>query len=211
MDVTFGPPRNSVKTEIVSHSACLVVTDEATRFQMVYAVGSSRAKTVERRSLANALSELKRDIALIDARRRSVGMTEPIRVKGIHSDGGGDIKSVKEFCDEHGMGFSTSDVAHPWQNGLAERSNQAIKGIAKKVLISGNVPTEFWVNAIRYAVTVRNIVGVKVHGKVQSPFHMLMGQGVDIKDLHPFGCRAFVFKTQFEQNLSKQDPTLRPD
>ena len=126
MDVTIGPTRNSVKTKIVSHSACLVVTDEATRFQMVYAVESSRAKTVERRSLANALSELKRDIALIDARRRSVGMTEPIRVKGIHSDGGGDIKSVKEFCEEHGMGFSTSDVAHPWQNGLAERSNQAI-------------------------------------------------------------------------------------
>ena len=47
-------------------------------------------------------------------------MTEPIRVRGIHSDGGSDIKSVfKEFCDEHGMRFSTSDVAHPWQNGLA--------------------------------------------------------------------------------------------
>ena len=34
--VTFGPPRNSVKTEIVNHSACSVVTDEATRFQTVY-------------------------------------------------------------------------------------------------------------------------------------------------------------------------------
>ena len=116
-----------------------------------------------------------------------------------------------KFCDEHGMGFSTSDVTHPWQNGLAEKSNQAIKGIAKKVLISGNVPTEFWVYAMKYEATVRNIVGVKVHRKIQSPFHMLMGQGVDIKDLHPFGCRAFVSKTQFEQNLSKQNPTLRPD
>ena len=44
--------------------------------------------------------------------------------------------SSKKFCDEHGMRFSTSDVAHPWQNGLAERSNQAIKSIAKKVLMS---------------------------------------------------------------------------
>ena len=94
MDVTFGPPRNSLKTEVVNHSACLVVTDEATRFQFVYAVESSRSKTVERRSLADALGELKRDIALIDGRRRSVGMTEPIRVRGIHSDGGSDIKSV---------------------------------------------------------------------------------------------------------------------
>ena len=212
MDVTFGPSRNSLKTEVVNHSACLVVTDEATRFQFIYAVESSRSKTVERRSLADALSELKRDIALIDARRRSVGMTEPIRVRGIHSDGGSDIKSVfKEFCDEHGMRFSTSDVAHPWQNGLAERSNQAIKSIAKKVLMSGNVPTEFWVYAMRYAATARNIVGVKVHGRIQSPFYLLTGQGVDIKDLHPFGCRAFVSKSQFVQNLSKQHPASRPD
>tara|TARA_B110000003_G_scaffold142356_2_gene143686 strand:+ start:527 stop:832 length:306 start_codon:yes stop_codon:yes gene_type:complete len=27
------------------------------------------------------------------------------------------------FCDEHGMLFSKSDVGHPWQNGLAERTN----------------------------------------------------------------------------------------
>ena len=47
MDVTFGPSRNSLKTEVVNHSACLVVTDEATRFQFIYAVESSRSKTVE--------------------------------------------------------------------------------------------------------------------------------------------------------------------
>jgi hypothetical protein len=38
----------------------------------------------------------------------------------------------KEFCSDHGMQFSTSDVAHPWRDGLAERSNQALKMISKR-------------------------------------------------------------------------------
>ena len=114
MDVTFGPQRNSLKCEVVDHSACLVVIDEATRFEMVYAVESTRANTVDKRSLVSALKELKADIALIQSCKSAEQKSVLVRVRGIHSDGGGDIKSVfKEFCSDHGMRFSTSDVAHP--------------------------------------------------------------------------------------------------
>jgi len=83
--------------------------------------------------------------------------------------------------------------------------------IAKRVLISSSVPTEFWVYAMKYAAMVRNIVGVKVHGRIQFPYHMLLGRGVDIKHLHPFGCRAFMSRTQIAKNLNTQEPAKRPD
>jgi len=81
MDVTFGPPRNSLKCEVVDHSACLVVIDEATRFEMVYAVDSTTANAVDKRSLVSALKDLKADIALIQScksaeQKKCVGQSE---------------------------------------------------------------------------------------------------------------------------------------
>ena len=109
------------------------------------------------------------------------------------------------------MVFSKSDVGHPWQNGVAERTNQALKIIAKKLLIASGVPSEFWVYAMKYAATVRNITGVKVHNKLQSPYYGVFGQGVNIQDLHPFGCKAYMARKVVAQNLSKQHPATRPD
>ncbi|MDA9766720.1 reverse transcriptase domain-containing protein, partial [bacterium] len=109
------------------------------------------------------------------------------------------------------MVFSKSDVGHPWQNGVAERTNQALKIIAKKLLIASGVPSEFWVYAMKYAATVRNITGVKVHNKLQSPYYEVFGHGVDIQVLHPFGCKAYMARNVIAQNLSKQHPASRPD
>ena len=165
MDVTFGPPRGSMVCKVVDQRACLTITDEYTRFQLVYPVASNRPSFVEEKSLTSALNEFKRDLALIQHHRMKYYKDGNIQVRQIHSDGGGDIKTVfGRFCDEHGMLFSKSDVGHPWQNGLAERTNQALKVIAKKLLIASGVPSEFWVYAMKYAATVRNITGVKVHG-----------------------------------------------
>ena len=63
------------------------------------------------------------------------------------------------------MVFSKSDVGHPWQFCVAERTKQALKIIAKKLLLASGVPSEFWVYAMKYAATVRNITGVKVHNE----------------------------------------------
>ena len=109
------------------------------------------------------------------------------------------------------MVFSKSDVGHPWQNGVAERTNQALKIIAKKLLIASGVPSEFWVYAMKYAATVRNITGVKVHNKLQSPYYEVFGHGVDIQVLHPFGCKAYMARNVIAQNLSNQHPASRPD
>ena len=212
MDVTFGPPRGSMVCKVVDQRACLTITDEYTRFQLVYPVASNRPSFVEEKSLTSALNEFKRDLALIQRHRMKYYKDGNIQVRQIHSDGGGDIKTVfGRFCDEHGMLFSKSDVGHPWQNGLAERTNQALKVIAKKLLIASGVPSEFWVYAMKYAATVRNITGVKVHGELQSPYYEVFGQGVNIQDLHPFGCKAYMARKVVAQNLSKQHPATRPD
>ena len=74
-----------------------------------------------------------------------------------------------------------------------------------------SVPSEFWVYAMKYAATVRNITGVKVHNELQSPYYEVFGHGVDIHALHPFGCRAYMARNVIAQNLSKQHPASRPD
>ena len=59
---------------------------------------------------------------------------------------------------------------------------------------------------MKYAATVRNITGVKVHNELQSPYYEVFGHGVDIHALHPFGCRAYMARNVIAQNLSKQHP-----
>ena len=107
------------------------------------------------------------------------------------------------------MLFSKSDVGHPWQNGLSERTNQALKIIVKKLLIASGVPSEFWAYAMKYAATVRNITGVKVYNELQSPYNEVFGQGVDIQYFHPFGCKAYMVRNVIAQNLSNHHPATR--
>ena len=109
------------------------------------------------------------------------------------------------------MLFSKSDVGHPWQNGLSERTNQALKIIVKKLLIASGVPSEFWAYAMKYAATVRNITGVKVYNELQSPYNEVFGQGVDIQYFHPFGCKAYMVRNVIAQNLSNHHPATRLD
>ena len=214
LDVCFGPPRGSVVCEVVDHASALVIADDATRFNFVYGVdGNVRERTVKGQSLRNALIELKRDLAKIHDCRRQSGINIVLHIRGVHTDGGSDIAAVfKEFCTENGINFTTSDVNHPWQNGLAERSVQALKYIAKKLLLASGVPSEFWVYAMKHAAMIRNVIGIKVHGKVICPFAELLGRSVSIEDLHPFGCRAFMSRTQLSQSLKAiKDKTRLPE
>ena len=214
LDVCFGPPRGSVVCEVVDHASALVIADDATRFNFVYGVdGNVRERTVKGQSLRNALIELKRDLAKIHDCRRQSGINIVLHIRGVHTDGGSDIAAVfKEFCTENGINFTTSDVNHPWQNGLAERSVQALKYIAKKLLLASGVPSEFWVYAMKHAAMIRNVIGIKVHGKVICPFAELLGRSVSIEDLHPFGCRAFMSRTQLSQSLKAiNDKTRLPE
>ena len=47
-----------------------------------------------------------------------------------------------------------------WSRRENRFSTQELKKIAKKLLIASGVPSEFWVYAMKYAATVRNITGV---------------------------------------------------
>ena len=64
---------------------------------------------------------------------------------------------------------------------------------------------------MKYAATVRNLTGVKVHNELQSPYYSIFGHGVDIQVLHPFGCKAYMARNVIAQNLNKQHPASRPD
>lgn len=69
MDITFGPPRGSMVCKVVDQKARLTITEEYTRFQLVYRVESNRPSTVEEKSLTYALNEFKQDLALIQSHR----------------------------------------------------------------------------------------------------------------------------------------------
>jgi IS30 family transposase len=67
------------------------------------------------------------------------------RLKGIIIDRGGEFNSgvVVTFCNERGIKHNTATPYTPQQNGVVERRNQMVVEMARCMMKSMKVPTQF--------------------------------------------------------------------
>ena len=80
------------------------------------------------------------------------------RVKALRTDRGGEFCSNEftKFCEEKGIRRQLTVAYTPQQNGVAERKNRTILNMVRSFLNKGEVPKEFWPEAVVWSVHFLN-------------------------------------------------------
>ncbi|GJT34256.1 putative ribonuclease H-like domain-containing protein [Tanacetum coccineum] len=141
----FGP--TSVKS--INHASyCLVITDDCTRFNWVFFLGT---KDETSGILQNFIRQIENQLNH--------------RVKIIKSDNGTEFKNrdMLEFCRNKGIKQEYSNARTPQQNGVAKRMNRTLIETARTMLADSLLPTTFWADAVSTACYILNRVEINMH------------------------------------------------
>ncbi|GJR09126.1 retrovirus-related pol polyprotein from transposon TNT 1-94 [Tanacetum coccineum] len=95
----------------------------------------------------------------------------------------------------------------PQQNGVAERKRRHLVETARSFLLSADVPSVFWGEAVLTAIYVINRIPT-AHNYGLSPFEKLYGTSPDYSSLRVFGCTCFVLKPHVERMKLSTKSTL---
>jgi hypothetical protein len=131
------------------------------------------------------------------------------RLRTLRTDRGGEFTSAEfaAYCAKRGTGRHLTAPYSPQQNGVVERRNQTIIGMARSMLKGMGVPASFWGEAVSTAVHILNRSFTRsVDG--QTPFEAWHGHKPDVQYLRVFGCRAHVKITR--PGLKKLDDRSVP-
>jgi transposase InsO family protein len=92
-----------------------------------------------------------------------------IRVKTIWKDNGKDLISAKmdKELKMQRIKHETTVPYNPQQNGVVERANQTLMGMARSMLGTAQLPKSFWGEAILTACYLKNRVTHKKFGEVE--------------------------------------------
>ena len=113
------------------------------------------------------------------------------KIKVLRSDRGGEYFSneFSLFCEEHGIIHQKTAPYTPQQNGLAERKNRTLTDMINSMIISANVPTYLWGEALLAACHIQNrITSKKTH---VSPYEVWNGRKPNLEYLRVWGCLSF--------------------
>ncbi|WVZ53685.1 hypothetical protein U9M48_004590 [Paspalum notatum var. saurae] len=82
------------------------------------------------------------------------------KLRVLRTDRGGEFTSLEfgQYCAEVGVGHHLSAPYSPQQNGVVERKNQTVVGMARCMLKAKGMPATFWGEAVTMAVYILNRV-----------------------------------------------------
>lgn len=116
-----------------------------------------------------------------------------LKLKALRTDRGGEFTSKEfvEYCDEHGIKHFLTAPYTPQDNGVVERRNQTVVGMARSLLKSLGVPAKFWRVAVCTAVYLLNRSPTK-SVKNMTPYEAWHEKKPKVQHLRTFGCVAHV-------------------
>jgi transposase InsO family protein len=131
------------------------------------------------------------------------------RLHTLRTDRGGEFTSAHfiDYCAEHGIQRHLTAPYSPQQNGVVERRNQTICGMARSLLKAKGMPGTFWGEAVTTAVYLLNRAPTQsVTG--MTPYEAWHGARPDVSHLRVFGCVAHV--RDVRPHLKKLEDRSRP-
>jgi hypothetical protein len=75
---------------------------------------------------------------------------------------------------------------------IAERIWRTLNNMSRAMLLTAELPSEFWALSVRHAVYIYNRLP-HTHNKMKSPFLVLFNREPDLSSIRVFGCLAFAF------------------
>jgi transposase InsO family protein len=88
-----------------------------------------------------------------------------------------------------GVKQSFSNVEHPWENGKAERSFQAIFSLARSLLKHADLPNRLWGKAVLHAAYIMNRTPASCTGGI-APLQFRTKAALDLSNMRVFGSPA---------------------
>ena len=125
--------------------------------------------------------------------------------KWIRFDNGKELVNdkLKKLAADEGMIIETSAPYSPSQNGVAERFNQMLLELARATLISKDLPTFLWDEAVAHAAYLQNRAPTRaLSGK--TPYEAWHGTKPNVSHLQEFGLDVWVLDES--KDRSKLDP-----
>ncbi|GJY88410.1 ribonuclease H-like domain-containing protein [Tanacetum coccineum] len=143
--VAFGgtPKEENHKKSLMKKMYCLVVTDDFSRFTLVFFLATKDETSGILKSFITGIENL------VDH-----------KVKVIRCDNRTEFKNkeMNQFCEMKGILRQYSVARTPQQNGVAERRNKTLIKAARTMLADSNLPTTFWAEAVNTSCYVKNKV-----------------------------------------------------
>ena len=101
--------------------------------------------------------------------------------------------AVREYCQSKGIHNMTTCAYSPQQNGIIERAWRSITEAAIAILLTANLPENYWEEARATAGYIRNrITGGKPYSDPISPYEKFFGRKPHIRHFKVFGVYAYV-------------------
>ncbi|WVZ70815.1 hypothetical protein U9M48_019452 [Paspalum notatum var. saurae] len=116
-------------------------------------------------------------------------------------------KQRRRYCAKEGVGRHFSAPYSPQQNGVVERKNQIVVGMAQCMLKAKGMPATFWGEAVTTAVYILKRASTKALDG-QTPFEVWHGRKPNISHLRTFRCVGYVKVTKL--GLSKLEDRSKP-
>ena len=127
-------------------------------------------------------------------------------MKALRSDNGGEYISgeFKDFCSKEGIRRELIAPHNPQQNGVAERKNRMVVGVARAMLYDQGLPMHFWAEACNTEVYAQNRCPHRVFG-MSTLEEDFTGKKLDISHLNIFGSPVYIHVTKDARK--KLEPT----
>jgi hypothetical protein len=119
------------------------------------------------------------------------------KLRVLRTDRDGEFTSVEftTYCADQGVVRHLTAPYSLQQNGVVERRNQTIVGMARSMLKAKRMPTAFWGEAVSTAVFILNRSPTKAL-KDKTPYEAWYGRQPDVSFLRTFGCIGHVKNTK---------------
>jgi len=111
------------------------------------------------------------------------------KIKVLRSDNGGEYVSnaFKALHDENGTTHQTTVPDTPQQNGVAQRLNRVLVGMARTMMRHKDVDQDLWADAIKTAVYIKNRVTSRALPVGKTPHELWTGKKPDVSHMRVFG------------------------
>jgi transposase InsO family protein len=155
---------------------CLVIVDNYSRFTWVFFLQEkSQTQEILKRFLRWAQNEF------------------GLRIKKIRSDNGTEFKNsqIEGFLEEEGIKREFSSPYTPQQNGVVERKNRTLLGMARTMLDEYKTPDRFWAEAINTACYSINCIYLHRILK-ETSYELLTGKKLNVSYFRVFGSKCFI-------------------
>jgi len=119
------------------------------------------------------------------------------KLRVLRTDRGGEFTSMEfaAYCAEEGVVRHHTAPYTPQHNGVVERRNQTVVGMARSMMKAKKMSAEFWGEAVTTTVFILNRAPTKAL-KGKTPFEAWHGRKPNVSFLRTFGCIGHVKNTK---------------